>query len=73
MEYSKAKMTSSDDKSFYFMPFTLGYEPDEGLPIQTLLQILINLTSFMGTLNSIRLQKKKIPSQSKMFLKSKHI
>jgi len=38
MEYSKAKMTSSDDKSFDFMPFTIGYESNESLPIQTLLQ-----------------------------------
>jgi hypothetical protein len=39
MEYSKAKMTSSDDKSFHFMPFTIGNESDECLLIQTLLQV----------------------------------
>jgi hypothetical protein len=59
MAYSKAKLNSSGDKaSPCFRPFWIGKLSDKCLPILTLLyvsfkHILINLTSFMGTPNSM--------------------
>jgi hypothetical protein len=61
MAYSEAKLKSSGDRaSVCFRPFCIVKLSDKCLPIRTLLyvslkHIIINLTSFMGTLNSIRI------------------
>jgi hypothetical protein len=61
MAYSKAKMKISGDKvSPYFRSFWIRKLSDKCLPIWTLLcvsvkNILINLTSLMGTPNSMRI------------------
>jgi hypothetical protein len=61
MAFSKAKLKSSDDgASPYFRLFWIEKLPDKCLPIRTLLyvlikNILINLTSFMDTPNSMRI------------------
>jgi hypothetical protein len=61
MAYSKAKLRRSGDKvSPYFRPIWIRKLPDKYEPIRTLpyvsfKNILISLTSFMGTSNSIRL------------------
>jgi hypothetical protein len=77
MAYSKAKLKSSGDRtSPWFRPFWIGKLSDKCLPIQTLLyvsfkHILINLTSFMGTPNSMRiLYKTSLLTESWAFLKS---
>jgi hypothetical protein len=61
MAYSKVKLKSSGDRaSPCFRPFWIRKLSDKCLPIRTLLyvlfkHILINLASFMGTPNSIRI------------------
>jgi hypothetical protein len=61
MAYSKAKLKSGGDRaSPYFRSFWIGKLSDKCLPIWTLLyvsfkHILITLTSFMGTPNSMRI------------------
>jgi hypothetical protein len=61
MAYSKAKLKSSGDKvSPYFRPFWIGRLSNKCLPIWTLKyvsfkHILISLTNFMGTPNSVRI------------------
>jgi hypothetical protein len=61
MAYSKVKLKSSGDRaSPYFMPFRVRKLSDKCLPIWTLLyvsfkHILIILTNFLGTPNSIRI------------------
>jgi ABC-type branched-subunit amino acid transport system permease subunit len=61
MAYSKAKLKSSDDTaSPYFRPFWIGKLSEKYLAIWTLLHVsfkhnLINLTTFMGTPNSMRI------------------
>jgi hypothetical protein len=60
MAYSTAKLKSSGDRATpYFRQFWIGKLSDKYLPIRPLLyvsfkHILINLTSFMGTPNSMR-------------------
>jgi hypothetical protein len=67
MAYSKAKLKGSGDRaSPCFRPFWIGKLSDKCLPIQTLLyvslkHILINLTGFMGTPNSMREYCTKLP------------
>jgi hypothetical protein len=61
MAYPKAKFKSSGDKaSPCFRPFWIGKLSDICLPIETLLyvslkHVLISLTNFMGTPNSMRI------------------
>jgi hypothetical protein len=61
MAYSKAKIKSSADKSsLHFRAFWLGKLSDKCLPVWTIpyvsfKHILINLTNFMGSPNSIRI------------------
>jgi hypothetical protein len=61
MAYSKAKLKSSSDKASHcFRPFWIRKLSDKCLPIQTLLyvsfkHILISLSSFMDTQNSMRI------------------
>jgi hypothetical protein len=61
MAYSGEKLKSNDDKaSPYFRPSCIGKSSEKCVPVQNLLHvsfkhILINLTSFMGTLNSMRI------------------
>jgi hypothetical protein len=61
MAYSKAKLESSGDKASHcFRPFWIGQLSHKCLPIQTSLylsfkHILISLSSFMATPNSIRI------------------
>ena len=62
MAYSKAKLKSSGDRaSPYFKPFLTGNLSDTFLPTRTLLYvsvrlIFINLTSFLGIPNSMRIK-----------------
>jgi hypothetical protein len=72
--YSKEKFNSNGDKaSLCFRPFWIGNTPDKYLPIRTLLyisfqHILISLTSFMGTPNSMRiLYNTSLPIESQAF------
>jgi hypothetical protein len=58
MAYYKEKLKSNGDKASYFRPFWIGNLSDKCLPVWTLLQvlfkhILISLTSFMGSPNSM--------------------
>jgi hypothetical protein len=61
MAYSKAKLKSSSEKASHcFRPFWIRKLSDKCLPIQTLLyisfkHILISLSTFLGTPNSMRI------------------
>jgi hypothetical protein len=77
MAYSKAELKSNDDgASPCFRPFWIGKLTDKCLLIRTLIyvlfkHILINLTSSMGTPNSMRiLYKTSLLTESCPFLKS---
>jgi hypothetical protein len=77
MTYSKAKLKSSGDRASHcFRPFWIGKLSHKCLPIRTLLyvsfkHILINLTSFMGTPNFMRVLYKTSPlNESWALLKS---
>jgi hypothetical protein len=80
MAYSKAKLKSSGDKaSPCFILFWIGKISEKCLRIQTLLfflfrHTLINLTSFMGTPDSMRiLYNTSILAESYAFLKPMNI
>jgi hypothetical protein len=78
MPYSKGKLKRSGDRaSPCFRPFWIRKLSDKCLHIQTLLyvsfkHILINLTSFMGTPNYMRiLYNTSLLTESWAFLKSR--
>jgi hypothetical protein len=77
MAYSKTKLKSSGDKaSPYFRPFRKGKLSDKFLRVLALVyvsfkRILVSLTSFKGTPNSIRiLYNTSLLTESQAFLKS---
>ena len=80
MAYSKAKLKSNGDRAFpCFRPFLIGNLSDTFLPTQTLLYvsvrlIFINLRSFLGIPNSMRILYKtsQDPIQITMYLQFSH-